>query len=320
MDIKEALTQPEWLIFLATTFIGAIGFLIKWYFFKEKEVPTTETQTNIDGLNIGGTQSTNSTYIGQYNEGLPPEQAGQILSAIITSNIPQWKEEALISFREESESIVKELIERINTSQLKIDIEEIKKPAAQYMLHETIKDASIRDGVDIDSLIKALEIRFSANQPALFTQTIDSCLRTINQLSKGQIEFLGLIHFIKHVSIGSVKSTTELNTHFYNVFNSLADGTTTSTAAAEYLASVGTLTINPVSDANIIISGLTRKYSFFSAEYTNNTDNYNSIREAVKWYTDKDIPLIHLTLTGKLIGCIALSKVYPNIDYKAWVN
>ena len=176
------------------------------------------------------------------------------------------------------------------------------------------------DEADIDLVCEALVRRLDAADEPLLKRVLDSAIDVLPKLSAGQIAFLAMVVYVKSLQVPSAKDIGALEFHAAALEPLFVAGMALSRPNVEYLAGLGLLTINAVSDADQLYSNWSRIYGFPVDQNVVTSSNSTHVAKLHQAYVALRVPTIYLTLMGSVIGLLHLRKKMKNIDIASFFS
>lgn len=252
-------------------------------------------------------------------QGLSPVQIAELVDIFIEQKLPALRATAADVAKARTEEFLKQIAIRLEQPNKTSD-EEFAQPDAQACLNTALYGAATKgSSIDLDLLLEAVIKRLESASDPLMKNLTESAVSSLARIGKEHIAFLAFVHYVKHISHQNIglegfRLVSQL------VMSVVQSGLTLSQGNREYLASLGLLTINPVSDAELFLGQLQQNYPFLPVDPAERDKAVPELRIFLASYSAMMVPTIHLTATGKLIALLALKKIFPNLDFAVWIS
>ncbi|MCL2560718.1 MAG: hypothetical protein FWE10_00130 [Rikenellaceae bacterium] len=261
------------------------------------------------------------------NIGMSFSEIERLFTILFENNFPKLQEIAARTAQDNVAKFVKGLKTAFIANSYKIDIYKISDPDVQYMFND-IMEASARRGDKINpELLSELVVeRLSNNSTDMIGLICSEAIEVIPKLTKEQIAFITLCHFISRVTYPGILDVIRFEPYGRIVAPLVAPCKTISETSKEFLAYAGILNISTFL-GNGLYDGLSisNVYPFLKGlpedEIRKRFESYApSYYSIMKLYDECEAYQINLTAIGKMIALVNLKRVLPQVDYKIWLN
>lgn len=252
--------------------------------------------------------------------GLDVGEVRELTQIFLDKHMPALRQEAAAIAKENAEAFLNEFTAKLAQPN-GVTHEAFAKPDSQACFSRALQ-ASAEKGEKIDlSLLADMVVRrLEVTEDDLLTLVYEEALRVLPKLSAAHISFLSFVHYMRSVRHTKAPDLAYIEGASVLVLKVAEAGFGLSSGNREYLSSLGLLTINLVADANNIMSNMKGNYPFFPSSLPELEPEAPALHRLLDTYGKDSIPTIFLTASGKLIGTLALEKVFGKLNPKVWIQ
>lgn len=248
-------------------------------------------------------------------------QVKEIFLDLWNNNFPRLQDIAAQIAQDNVEKYVSAFFEVLLANRERIDIGKIADPDVQFLFNKIMVSSARRgDKINPELLSELLVERLSNDSSEMIDLLCAEAIEVIPKLTKEQIAFITLCHFMSRVTFSGIHHAFRLEPYGSLVLPLVMPCDNISETSKEFLAYIGVLDISTILGSDIY-EGLARVYPFLNGQVKEQLQvfapSYNAITEL---YEKCQAYQIHLTAVGKMIALVNLKRVLPQIDYKIWLN
>lgn len=265
-------------------------------------------------------QAAGNVQIEQNYHGLQVAEVRELTEIFLDRQLPALRAEAVAAMRENTEAFISEIVARLAQSE-KVTQESFAKPDAQVCFNEALKGSAEKGGqIDLGMLADMVIGRLESDNDPLIKLIYEDSIKILPRLTGPQIEYLAYLTWMRHIKHGAVDHVDWLESIAQKVLSITRLGADISKTNKEYMASVGVITINLVTDADNSFTSLRTNYSFLPEDKEQLAEQAPALYKLLDCWAKSESSLYHLNGTGKLIGLIALQKVLGKLNLAIWIN
>ena len=255
-----------------------------------------------------------------HKHGLELADVKELVELFLGVHLPSLRAEAAAIARENANAFLKEFVERLSKPN-KATQSAFSKPDSQACFNTALIGSAEKGGqVDMGLLAEMVLRRLEAEDDPLLKLVCEEAVRVMPKIGRTHIAFLAFIQYTKHVRHTAFNELSQLEATASLVLPVVQPGLALSGPNQEYLASIGVLTINPVSDANLVFESMQKNYPFFPKSPQELEATAPSISRLIDAFGKCGAPTVHLTSIGKLIGMLSLEKALGKVSLSVWVH
>lgn len=281
--------------------------------------PRQEQELAGDGMAVQAARDVNVKFEQHYH-GLQVADVEPLVQLFLEKHLPALREEATAVMRENAAEFLREFSSRLAATE-KITQEAFAKPDSQVCFQEALKGSAEKgDQIDLALLADMVIGRLESDENPLLKLLYEDSVRVLPRLTGPHVAFLLYLVWMRNVRHVNFQSTAQLEQRAAIVGHVAKDGLAISDVNKEYLVSVGVLTVNHVTDADTMMGVMTANYPFLPKSREQLQVEAPALFALVEAWGKYSHPLCHLTGTGKLIGLLALQRIYGPLDMSIWIN
>lgn len=279
--------------------------------------PKQEQSLTGDGTAI---QATGDVRIEKHYHGLQMSEVQELTALFLERQLPALRAEAVKAMHENTQEFLDHVVVRLAATRA-VTQEAFAKPDAQICFNEALKASAEKgDQIDLEMLAEMVIGRLESDDNQLLKLIYEDTVKILPRLTGSHIEFLAYLVWMTRVRHTAFKIVSEIEALASRVLSLFSDGISISDVNKEYLVSLGVITINHVSDADNILGTLKRSYPFLADSKEALTVEAPALGALIDGWGKNNIPMCHLNSSGKLIGLLALQKIYGKLDLTIWIN
>lgn len=266
----------------------------------------------------GGSTAIQSTgHVVVHQHGFSAAQVGEVSTLVdlfLKAQLPAFEARAQKIAEENAAKLLDAFVAHAANAAMPLSGEEFSKPAGQAAFHSALAGVALHaDAADIDLVAEALARRLNSAEEPLLKLVLDSVIAVLPKLSAGHISFLAFTHFVKKLNLG-LKSLEVLENLAGQIMTLFEAGENLSAPNIQYLAGLGLITVNPVSDADLLFSIWERTYGFPINTVEIAKLQTQHLKRVHEMYLRMKLPTVHPTITGTAIGLLHLKRKFIRIE------
>ncbi|OWJ91099.1 hypothetical protein B6S59_25340 [Pseudomonas sp. A46] len=252
--------------------------------------------------------------------GLQVAEVRELTEIFLERQLPALRAEAVKAMRENAQELVEKIVTRLATNP-NVSQEAFAKPDAQVCFNEALKAGAEKgDQIDMDMLADMVVGRLESDDDPLIKLIYEDAVKVLPRLTAAHVAFLGYLTWMRTVTHTNMQTLQQFEHISRGLVAAFSSGFELSLANKEYLVSVGVITINHVSDADNSFGSLREKYSCVPETKDQLAEQAPSLHRLIDVWGKGQFPMCHLNGTGKLIGLLALQRVFGKLNLSVWLN
>lgn len=265
-------------------------------------------------IQAGGSVTINQT-------GISVSEVRELVHAFMQLELPAFRKEARAVASENTHKLLEAFVAKATIRNSPISGREFAKPAGQAAFQSAVEGVALHgDESDIDLVAEVLLSRLEAGEEPLLKRVLDSAINVLPKLTASQIAFLGMVVYVKSLQLSSVKDIGMLEGLAATMQPLFAAGMNLSRPNVDYMAGLGLLTINAVSDADQLFASWSRMYGFPIDQNVVASSKSTHLEKLHQAYVALRVPTVYLTLIGSIIGLLHLKRRIKNINIASFFS
>jgi len=254
------------------------------------------------------------------NNGLQLAEVRELTEIFLERQLPALRAEAVNAMRSNTEEFISEIVKRLAHTQ-SVTQKAFAQPDAQVCFNEALKGSAEKGNqIDLGMLADMVIGRLESDHDPLIKLIYEDAIKILPRLTGPQVEYLAYLTWMKHIRHSALNDVFELEIAASKVMKITRAGVEISKVNKEYMASVGVITINLVTDADTIFTSFRANYPFLPEAKEELKSKSPVLSMLMEDWTKSESSLYHLNGTGKMIGLICLKKIYGSLDLSIWIN
>ena len=279
--------------------------------------PKQEQSLAGDGTAI---QALGDVRIEKHYHGLQVSEVKELTALFLEKQLPALRAEAVQAMRENTQEFLEHVVARLAATRA-VTQEAFARPDAQVCFNEALKASAEKgDQIDLEMLAEMVIGRLESDENQLLKLIYEDAVKILPRLTGPHIAFLAYLVWMTRVRHTAFKIVAEIEARASRVLSLCSDGISISDVNKEYLVSLGVITINHVSDADNIFGTMKSNYPFLADSREALAVEAPALGTLIDGWGKNSMPLCHLNGSGKLIGLLALQKIYGKLDLTIWIN
>ncbi|MCY1266030.1 hypothetical protein D9M68_325470 [compost metagenome] len=265
-------------------------------------------------------QAGRDVIVEKHYHGLQLADVETVVQLFVERQLPVLREEAMAAMKLQTQEFLREFAARLAQPNT-VSQEAFSKPDSQVCFQEALKGSAEKgDQMDLALLADMVIGRLESDNDPLIKLVYEDAVKILPRLTGAHVAFLAYLTWMRIVRHNSLKRTEELEPYAQSVHDMTKDAIGLSKANKEYLVSLGVITINHVTDADNSFGSMKNSYAFLPESKEQLAVEGPFLHALIEAWGAHELPLCHLNGTGKLIGLLALQKVYGKVNLKTWLN
>ncbi|MEA1605754.1 LPO_1073/Vpar_1526 family protein [Pseudomonas spirodelae] len=275
---------------------------------------------NGDGMAVQAARDAN-VKVEKHYHGLQIAEVETLVQLFLERQLPALREEALLIMRQNADEFLRQFSAQLAKTD-KVTHDAFAKPDSQICFQDALKASAEKgDQIDLSLLAEMVIGRLESDENPLLKLIYEDALRIQPRLTGPQIAFLIYHIWMRRIRHNQLVDTGQLESIAIKLFSIVKDGLAISEVNREYLASVGVITINHVSDADTIFGTFIESYPFLPKSREALQAEAPVLFSLIEAWGKHKHPLCHLNGSGKLIGLMGFQKVHSmKLDVTIWIN
>ncbi|WP_283597589.1 LPO_1073/Vpar_1526 family protein [Photobacterium phosphoreum] len=261
------------------------------------------------------------------NNGMSFSEVKELCLLFLRDNFPALREEAIKAAEDNVRSFSEKLESKIVESSQNIVLEKFKDPDVQATINDAVQ-ACARKGerANTEILTNLITKRVSSNSNDFLNIVLSEAVLVAPKLTKQQISYLSLIHYLTSCSINGVVHISAIEPMSINVFTAVVSGFGVSESQKQHLQYAGACSIVRMSRVNIYDGWMNSSYKSLGYtdlnKFKSDIIGFCPFTERLLNEFDKDSYSgeISLTSVGQAIAIANLATMAKGMDYSTWIN
>lgn len=279
----------------------------------------------IDSNSTGIQADGNITLI--QNNGLSVAEVKELCLLFLRDNFPKLREEAIKTAELNVQKFAKTLEEKIFEKFGDIILERFKDPDIQAAVNDAVQ-ATARKGEKSNPsvLVNLIVERASVSNCDFKDIVISEAITVVPKITKSQIAYLALIHYMTHFGIQGLQHISQLEPFSKKALAVVSSGFGLSDSQKRHIQYAGTCSIASMMTVDIYAGWMSNLYKYlgytdinkFKSDISTHSPSSKVLLE--EFDNDKKGGQVTLTSVGQAIAISHLSTSLGKLDYSIWLK